>query len=40
MVPFYRPWVPSERFARRGGGLLLVVFTDSKPKNSARQTFL
>ena len=39
MVPFDRPWVPSERFARRGGGLLLVVFTDSKPKNSARENF-
>src|SRR5689334_22244807 len=35
VVPFDRPWVPSERFARRGGGLLLLVFADSKPKFSA-----
>jgi len=40
VVPFDRPWVPSKRFARRGGGLLLLVLTDSKPKISARELFL
>jgi hypothetical protein len=39
VVPFDRPWVPSKRFARRGGGLLLLVFEDSKPKNISPGNF-
>jgi hypothetical protein len=39
MVRSSRSWDPSERFARRGGGLLLPVFKDSKPKNFDPGTF-